>query len=90
MEQAVAGDAPQGLKAVAPTNLLPLRIRAPGIADRHLVHTAIAVSNLGRNLWLEPEPILLERWEDIDQDFATKHLVACFHVGQIQVREAIG
>src|SRR5262249_18297428 len=89
IRESVADDAPQGLETVPPADLLPLLIRAAGVADRMLVDAQTPPRNLGGDFRFEPESVLLQRWQDFFDHFAAENLVAGLHVGQVEIRETV-
>jgi len=86
----VPKDAPQRGEAVAPADLLALLVGSTGVAARQLVDSITASSDAGREFGFEAEAVLLEQWGDLVNDFAAADLVAGLHVGEIQIREAVG
>jgi len=86
-EQVIAEGAPDSPNSILPRDLLALGVGAAVIRDGDLIHAPASLGHLGRHLWLEPEPVLLEL--DLLQDFPSKSLVARPDVGKIQVRKYI-
>ena len=86
-DRRVLDDADQSAHAVAPSDLLALGVGSTGVRDADLVDAESLAGQLGRDLGLEAEPILL----DLDRldDLAPEHLVARLHVGQVQVGEHV-
>ena len=80
-------DAPDRAHPVLPGDLLPLGVRAARVTDPHLVDPAAHPRHLGGHLRLEAEPVLLD--SDLPDDLAAKGLVACLHVGQVDVGEHV-
>src|SRR4051794_14124895 len=67
----ISDDAPEGLDAVLPADVLALLVGATVVGDRDLVHAALPLGqavrgrhleprHLGRHLGLEPEPVTLQ------------------------------
>src|SRR5262245_32859931 len=86
-DRGVAHDAVQGPDAVPPADLLALVVRAPAVGDADLVNAPPAGGDLGGDLGLEPEAVLL----DVDglDDLAPEDLEAGLHVGEVQVGEHV-
>jgi hypothetical protein len=88
-EQPVLHDAPYGTDPVLPSDLLALCIRAPVVADAHLVNAhAGHTRQLGRYLRFKAEAALfqIEPFGDAGPD----QLVAGLRVRQVQIVERVG
>ena len=70
------------------TDLFPLLVRPAIVGDPHFVDPdAVQFSQLGSNLRLKPELILLE-CHSLD-DLSSEHLVASFHIRQVQASKYV-
>src|SRR5271170_3235702 len=78
---------PQGADAVLPTDLLPLAISPARVADGHLENAAAALGQLDRQFRLNIKCGAFER--DALEKICANHLVARFHIGQVQVANEI-
>src|SRR2546426_770028 len=87
VEERVADDATDGTEAVLPRDLLARLIAPAVIGDRNLVDPTPQPRHLGGELRLETESIGLQI--ESGNQAGAKHLVAGFHVGQVQVREHV-
>ena len=76
------------LGPVLPADLLALGVGASAVRDAHLVHPPAASSDLGRDLRLEAETVLLDG--DRRDHLPAEHLVAGLHVGQVEVGGHVG
>src|SRR5207253_1043350 len=85
--QADAHEHADGLEAVPPRDLLPLRVGAAVVRDRQLVHAQLAFADLGGDLRLDAEVVLVEI--EGAQHVAAERLVARLHVGQRRVVEDV-
>ena len=77
----------QGAKPILPPYFLSLFIGASPVADSYLIDTQVAAGELDRDLWFETEAVFLDR--DRLNHFAVEGLITGFHVGEIDVGEAI-
>src|SRR5205823_4391824 len=78
---------PHGFDAVAPRDLLSLRVRPPVVRDRKLVHAQLSFRDLRRNLGLDRKIVLPQVQRT--QNVRTESLVARFHVGERRVEENV-
>src|SRR5262245_23475658 len=83
----ILDDAPDCADAVAPADLLAFLVSAARIRNADLVDAAPHRRDLAGHFRLEAEAVFFDR--DRLNDFPAEHLVAGFHVGQIQVRERV-
>src|SRR5262245_58837721 len=85
--RSILDDAPNRSKTVAPSDLLAFLVGTSRIGNAYLVHPVPALRDFCSHLWLEPEPVFV-KLNALD-DLATKHLVAGFHVAEVEVRNGI-
>ena len=78
---------PQRLYAILPGDFLALSIRPPGITDRQFENSRIPFCQLDGDFRLESESVALQR--NAFQQVRPDHLVAGFHVRQIQVGDDV-
>lgn len=87
--QPVSHNAPKRLQSVAPADLFPLLVSTTRIADRQLVNSAIQPGDFCGHFRLDAETVLIQRRKNLLNDLFAKNLVAGFHIGQVQVGEAV-
>src|SRR5262249_15521336 len=78
----------EGANTVFPPNLFSFFVRASPIADSDFVDTQAAPGHLDCDLRLKTEAVFLDR--NCLNHLASKDLVAGFHVGKIDVGQAVG
>ena len=73
----------EGPEAVAPAYFLSLLICSPAVGNADFKYSIACLSNLGCDLWFKTEAIFLDH--KASEHLATKRLIACFHVCEIQI-----
>src|SRR5687768_17323932 len=84
---AVADDAIEGFEAVLDADLLALFVTSAAVGDADLVDPQPAVGDLGGDLRLEAESILLQL--DALDHLPPEQLEAGLHVGEVEVGEGV-
>src|SRR5262252_4527241 len=82
---AVLDDGVDGAHAVLPADLLPLLVRSPAVADGNLVDPQLHLGDLGGQLGLDAEAVLLD--DQRLRDLGAERLVADLDVGEVEVVE---
>src|SRR6266851_6287804 len=81
-------DAPDSPDAVGPADFLAFLVGPARVGDADLIDSAPQARDLGHDLGLEAEAVLLDR--DLLEHPAREDLVPALHVGQVQVGEDVG
>src|SRR4051812_41652906 len=79
---------PQSPNAVSPTDFFAFFVGASSVADADFVNPKLAFGDFDCDLWLEAETVLFNG--NRLNDLAPENLVAGFHVGQVDVGQAVG
>src|SRR4029077_6209855 len=72
---------------VSPVDLLAFLVSAPGVVDGNLEDARPSLGQLDRQLGFDAKVQTLER--DTLKQAGTHHLVAGFHVGEVQVADQV-
>jgi hypothetical protein len=83
LENGVDGGVP-----VLPADFLPLAVIPAGVADGHLKDHAVALGNLGGDLWFNPKAVGAQG--DGLEHIGPKSLVAGLHIGEVQAGGYVG
>src|SRR6266496_2295430 len=84
----VLQQAPQSPHAIFPADLFALFIGAAGVADAHFINPQLALGDFYRDFRLESKAVFLDG--DGLNDLPPKNFIAGFHVGQVDIGQAIG
>lgn len=89
LEQTIFDDAENGAKAVFPADFLAFLVGASGVADPHFIDAEIFPSDAGGHFRLKAEAVLLKGGQYFLKALASEEFIACLHVGEVQVGEAV-
>src|ERR1700730_4540847 len=85
--QRILKQAIQSPKPVFPANFLTLFIGAAPVTDSYFINAQVPPRHLHRDLGFKSKPVLFDR--DGLNNFPPEHFVTGFHIGKIDVGQAI-